>query len=429
MKFVENLDKDTFNKFVKNHPTKSHFLQSYEWGVFSHKEKKLIPYYVGLVDDEDNIIASALLLQKKLPFGYSYFYSPRGYVIDFEDKELLKTFTEELKKFTKKHKSIFVKIDPDIKLQDLDTNGDVVAGTDNFPLISYLKKLGYIHKGFSKNFENSSPRYTFRLDLTKSEDDIFESFHSTTKKILKKGNPYNLEIIKNENAKIEDFYLTMLETEKREGILNHDLNYYKEYYEYLHTNNMSDLYVVKANIEQIKNEFTQKITSLKKEIEKANNKDKYKNEEKRINLQKEFNNQLTKTEKEFEEIKDIKEKTIVLSSIITTKFNDKVWTVHGGNNSILMSLNANYLIYYEIIKDAKKENYKLIDFFGTTGDPKPTNPIYGIHLFKKRLGGEYIEFIGEFDLVTKKFMYFIFSKLIPLYRKVIRKKEKKKREE
>ena len=32
-----------------------------------------------------------------------------------------------------------------------------------------------------------------------------------------------------------------------------------------------------------------------------------------------------------------------------TKFGNKVWTIHGGNNSVLRELNANYLIYYEII--------------------------------------------------------------------------------
>ena len=121
------------------------------------------------------------------------------------------------------------------------------------------------------------------------------------------------------------------------------------------------------------------------------------------------------------------EKDIVLSSIITVKYGDKVWTVHGGNNSKLMELNGNYLCYYSIMRDAHEEGYKCMDCFGTCGyaNPDKDNPIYGIHSFKKRLGGEYTEFIGEFDLITNKFMYSMFKLLIPIYRKIKRNKNKK----
>ena len=114
MKFVENIEKEKYEKFVKNHKSKSHFLQSYAWGEFSKKCKGYNPYYVGLVDDKDKLLCAALLLEKKLPMGYSRFYSPRGFVIDFYNKELLTEFVKEIKKFVKKHKGIFIKIDPDI---------------------------------------------------------------------------------------------------------------------------------------------------------------------------------------------------------------------------------------------------------------------------------------------------------------------------
>ena len=72
------------------------------------------------------------------------------------------------------------------------------------------------------------------------------------------------------------------------------------------------------------------------------------------------------------------------------------------------------------MKDAYDAGYKYLDCFGTCGDANPdkNNPIFGIHSFKKRLGGEYTEFIGEFDLITNKFMYTAYKKLIPIYRKI-----------
>ena len=44
----------------------------------------------------------------------------------------------------------------------------------------------------------------------------------------------------------------------------------------------------------------------------------------------------------------------------------------------------------------------------------------GLHEFKKKFGGEYTEFIGEFDYITNPLMYFVFIKLVPLYRKPLK---------
>ena len=122
MKFVFDIEKERYEGFVKSN-VKSHFLQSYAWGEFSSVAKGLTPHYVG-VTENDKLIATALLLQKKLPLGYSYFYCPRGFVVDYYDINTLRFLTEEIKKYTKKYKSIFTKIDPDIiwSLKDNDYN-------------------------------------------------------------------------------------------------------------------------------------------------------------------------------------------------------------------------------------------------------------------------------------------------------------------
>lgn len=423
MQFISNVNKKDFDQFILSHSNVS-FMQSSIWGNFWSKEMKRNPYYVGIIDKKKKLIAVALLFKKKLPFGLSYFYSPRGMILDWENKGLIEMFTTELKKFAKKEKAIYIKIDPEVKLHNLDPDGNIL-NADNTSLVNFLKSLGYKHYGFNKNFEGSQPRYTFRLDLSISEEQLFQNFHPTTKKILKRGNPYQLELYKNEEATIEDFYFTMKETEKREGILYHSLEYYRNFYNSLHKENMSNLYVVKLNISNAKKINLEKQEQLKKQIAQFND-EKYKNEGKNKNKKQEYINQLTKLEKEFQEFDNIKEKEVVLSSILTVQFGDTVWTVHGGNASFLRDLNANYFIYYEIIKDAQKNKFHYIDFFGTTGDPKPDNPIYGIHLFKKRLGGEYLEYIGEFDLITKKIFYQIFSTLIPFYRQIKRNLLKRK---
>ena len=81
MEFLENVNEEEYETFVKNHK-KSHFMQSYYWGEVM-KHKHFNPHYVGLKKN-GQLVATALLLEKNLKLGYSYFYCPRGYVIDFE---------------------------------------------------------------------------------------------------------------------------------------------------------------------------------------------------------------------------------------------------------------------------------------------------------------------------------------------------------
>ena len=420
MKFIENVKKDKFENFVFNHPTKSHFMQSYYWGEVS-KAKGLIPHYVGL-EDNGKLMATALILEKKLIGKYTYFYIPRGFVTDFQNREIVEKFTKMLKEYGKKKHAIFIAIDPDIKLQDLDNDGSIInKEVNNYELVEFLKHCGWRHLGFNKNFEHREPRYSFCLDLNKNSfDEIYKNMHPTTRKILNKGNQYNLDVFIGNEDNIDDFYLTMKETALRENLICFSKNYYLNFYKVLNKQNMSDLYVVKVDINNLKEIYSSKIKNLEKEINSLDE-SKYKNKQKLENKKKDLNNNLEKVKKEFKNIKKINDDELVLSSIITVKYNKKVWTIHGGNHRLLRELNANYLLYYTIIKDAYENGYKKIDFFGTIGDPNPKDNGYGIHLFKKRLGGEYLEFIGEFNMILNKPIYILYSKVYPKIRKLKKK--------
>ena len=126
--------------------------------------------------------------------------------VGYSDKDILSSFTIKLKEFAKKKKGIYIKIDPDIKLQNLTIDGEVIEGDNNFPLVDYMKKIGYKHLGFNKAFEHNQPRYTFRLKLKDTIEEVRDGFHNTTNKVINKGNMYNLEVKKNDVKYIDDFY-------------------------------------------------------------------------------------------------------------------------------------------------------------------------------------------------------------------------------
>jgi len=250
-KLVE-LDAKKYDEYAKNHPTKSHFLQSYAWGEFAKKEKNQTPYYMGLVDSDNNILGTALLLQKHLPFGYSYFYSPRGFVIDFTKCELLKEFTSEIVKFAKSKKGIFIKIDPDLIWNSENYKGEKVEVEYNSKeIFDNLKRIGFKHLGFTKNFETNQPRYTFRIDMNKSLEEIEEAFSKTTKQRIAKAESLETKVRLGDSRDIVLFHHLMELTESRKDFVSHDLKYYQSLYEIYNKTNKMNLFIGSVDIKKI----------------------------------------------------------------------------------------------------------------------------------------------------------------------------------
>ena len=140
---LKNIEKDEFDSFVENHKTKSHFLQSLSWGEFSKIKKNLTPYYLGLVNEKDELVGATLLLEKHLPMNYTYFYAPRGFVIDYKKKELVRDMTKKIVDFAKNKKAIFVKIDPDIIKTSYDYQNEEIKNPDFEEIFNTLQAFRF----------------------------------------------------------------------------------------------------------------------------------------------------------------------------------------------------------------------------------------------------------------------------------------------
>lgn len=424
MKFITDIEKDKYEEFVKNHK-KSHFLQSYAWGEFAKKEKNLIPHYVGL-EDNNKLVATALILEKKLPLHLSYFYIPRGYVLDYDNLDILKNFTKEIKNYAKKNKAIFIKIDPDNIYHEEDNLGNTIKDNNN-ELVNKLKSLGYKHLGFTKNFETMQPRYTFRINMDKPWEEIENNFSKTTKQRIKKANDLDVNVRIGDINDINSFYNLMILTENRKDFITHNEKYYKSLYEIWNKDNSCNIFLGSIDLDEIikilekkKKELEDNLNSIPKENLSKSQKSK------KIELEK----QLDKTNNDINKYKENKKEygsNIILSAHFIIEYGNKAWVLYAGNHNILSETYTNYKTYNEHIKYYYNKGIKIYDQFGTIGDLRSDNPLLGLHEFKKKFGGNYVEFCGEFDLITNKLMYFIFTKLVPIYRNIIKKNAKKKR--
>ena len=140
----------------------------------------------------------------------------------------------------------------------------------------------------------------------------------------------------------------MEETAERENLGCNPIEYYKNFYEVLHKHNMSDLYVVKLNIKDLRKTYEDKIKDIDSRMDALNKNTKV-NPKKQENRKKELETEKNRVNKDILELDKIDCDEVVLSSIMTAKYGDKVWTVHGGNITALRYLNANYYLSAKII--------------------------------------------------------------------------------
>lgn len=424
MKFIEKIEKEKYEEFVKNHPN-SHFLQSYAWGEFAKVEKNLTPHYVGFINDNDEIVATALLLEKELPLGFTYLYSSRGFLIDYHNVELLSAFIKEVKAFAKKKKAIFIKIDPDIIYNEEDNLGNKLIENNDL-VIKNLTNLGFKHLGFTKNFETTQPRYTFQIKLDKSWNEVENNFSKTTKQRIKKANDLFVNVKTGNYDDLKSFYDLMILTENRKDFVTHNLKYYQSLYNIWNQDNSCQLFLGSIDLNKIINTQNNLLVELKKELEQLNKESLSKSEKtKKSEIEKRIE-KITSDLEKYLMIQTSHDNHLILSAHFIIEYGNKAWVLYAGNHNILSETYTNYKTYESHIKHYYDKGIKVYDQFGTIGDLSKDNPLLGLHEFKKKFGGNYIEFIGEFDYILNRAMYFVFNKLVPFYRNIIKNHAKKK---
>lgn len=404
MKFVKNIEEKEYKDFF-NKSKFSTILQTYEWGQFCIKGKNQTPYYVGVKNEKGKLLCTALLLKRKLPFNKCSFYAPRGYNIDFNNQELLSFFTKELIKFMKEEKAISITIDPEVMYQELDNSANVIPnGKNNFAIHEYLLKLGYKHAGFNKLYENEQPRYTFIIDLN---DDYQSKMNKTFLKNTRKAIKYGVEFYVGNESDLVHFNELYKKTAERDDFTGYSDEYYINFYKIFKKNNMTDIFLCKI--------FPNKVIEvIEKDLDEVNN-----------DLKKDPNNEVAKKRQE-NMLTDIafysqfkKEQEIIVSAHIMAYYQDKVVALYAGSDRDFYLTCANSYIYTEKFDYVKEQGYKSVDLFGVAGDPNTKHKnLAGIYEFKRKLGADLIEFIGQYDLIGNKFYYNFFKFTIPVYRKL-----------
>jgi lipid II:glycine glycyltransferase (peptidoglycan interpeptide bridge formation enzyme) len=324
---IQEKDKVAFNTAI------SHPLQSYEWGEFRKKTgiKVIRRGFFDLTGGGRLAKAFTLTIHKipKTPFTIGYL--PKG---DMPDQELL----NELKKIGIEERCIFIQLEPNVRQM---ANGEW-----------RMEKLGIkpaAHPLFTK--------FTFVLDLNKSEDELLKGMHSKARYNIKVAKKHGVEIIEDNSDKaFEEYWKLMQETTTRQKFYAHTKKYHRLMWETLKGRRM------------------------------ANGKWKMENLNAHLFLAK-YNRE-------------------ILTAWVLFTFKDTLYYPYGASSNEHREVMASNLIMWEAIRFGKKLGLKKFDMWGALGtSPDPKDPWFGFHNFKQKYNPEHIEFIGSYDLVINPLFY------------------------
>lgn len=428
---LKKLSEKEFKKFADKNPEIT-FYQTISW---AHLKKKngWVAHYLGL-EKNNEIIAASLILSKTLPLiKKKMFYAPRGFLIDYKNKNILKEFTTLIKKYAKKEKAIFIKIDPYVEYKEHDNNGNVVIdGLDNSSFVENLKELGYKHFGFNLMQDTVQPRWMHVIETeNKTLDDIMKEMESKTRQILRKNERSGIHTREISKEELPIFKDIMQHTSDRREFVDRPLSYYESMWDSLHDDEILKILVAEIDFKEFEKNTKEELKTNEKELKERIHK--YENNILKMNPKKyEQNNkknqeEIARLKKQLEKINEYKEKygdKKLLGGILFLIYGNEVLSLHGGTLDDVMQFQSAYTIHFNGIKYAVEHGYKRYNFYGITGDFRKENPLYGLYLFKKSFGGHVVELIGEFDYIISPFWYHTYKIAFATYHKLKNLKKK-----
>ena len=184
------VDLQRWSEFISTHP-ESHILQDGRWGElkagFGWQSQHLISGDAG-----------TQILFRKLPFGYSIAYIPKG-PVGFN-----KSLLDEIDELCRAHKSIFLKIEP------------------------FEWEPGNAWKELEKNgFVQGSPiqpRRTVAISLSVSEEDLLAGMKQKTRYNIRLAEKKDIVVRSSEDY--QSFHKMAMETGERDNFGIHSLEYY-----------------------------------------------------------------------------------------------------------------------------------------------------------------------------------------------------------
>lgn len=392
--YIKELTINEFTNYQKSHSLSSYH-QTINYGILMAENTHDYDL-IGYVDDNNTIYGASLIIIKKIG-KYLYGYAPKGFLIDYSNEYLLKKFTEDIKNYYKRKGLVFIKINPEIAIGEINTKTFQVTYNQNNNITNILINCGYKKLKDNLYFESMLPRFN---GFIKTKDFNINNIDKNTKNKIKKAIRKGLVFEKAEKKDLDIFY-NFIKHKKEKSI-----NEYKDFYTVFEKDNAVDLFLVKIdynrfliNSQQAYEEELVKNNYYNELLIKSNNP---KLINKKMNSDKtllSYKNDILEATKGLQE--NINQ---YIAGALVVKHNNKASIVMSGYDQAFKRFAPNYFLHYSII-NYYLNTYDYIDLNGMTGDFTDNNPYNGLNRFKLGFNPKVYEFIGEFDLIIDELLY------------------------
>ena len=351
------------------------------------------------VTENDEIVATALVLMRQLIPGRYLMYIPRGPVMDYSRSDLVHFYLDELKKFAKKQKAAAVRFDPCVlyrKYPYRDRNE--IHEILNRDVIYLLESCGAKHKGFTTMIEEATqPRFNAEMDVTPDYRDHLE--HRTSK-CIRAAEHKGIELREGIDQ-VHNLAVAMHYTEVRKQVALRGEDYFR---------NMMEVYGDRAicmtaslNFEKQLEKLEASIADTKVQLEGKLNK------KQRSALNQTLANDTKELEKLQEDAQRESENEIITSGILAV-YNDNLMELfYMGNHPDYLRMYSSYLLYAKCLDICVEKGIKHCSFGGIEGTLDD-----GLTLFKSNWIMNVEEYIGEFNIVIDPVIYKLFDEVYPM---------------
>lgn len=328
-----------------------------------------------VVVQRDGFRVGIQILERDFPkIGYRFFYAPRGPVMGAGcTAEDLNELFRKVEVLARERKAVFLKIDPDIPRSGLGLPSDPLPVFSD--LVGENRGADWITDHLVRNkfrkapegggFSGVQPRLVFRLDISKSEEELLQGMEQKTR--------YNIRLAEKKGVTIrvaekvqdkETFYRILVETARRDGFLIRPLKYFMD------------------------------MTECLGEAPSPG-----------------VGAQIFLAEREGKPI----------AGALALRAGPMAWYAYGASANTDRQYMPNHLMQWTLIRWAKSRGCSLYDFRAVPSNPKPEDPLYGLYRFKKGFGAQLTEFVGEYDRVYVPWLYRLWVHGWPLFKKIRRK--------
>lgn len=410
---LRELTREEFASFAKNYKDYSLY-QTSEYAALMNRQY-FETIFVGMIDDNNIMLAVAMILVQRLK-GFKYAYAPRGFLLDYNNFELLERFTHDIKKFLGRKDIIAIKISPLIIKSIYDKHKKIIYNNGNFDIIfDRLKKLDYYHLGYNNFFEAFKPRFEAIIDTSSgSPMTLFKNVKKTFRTKIRNAENEGIKIYRGSEGDLNYIF------EQTKNKYPRGSKYLQECYYQFNSSNMIDYYYAKLDTKVFLQQTQIKYQNQEVETSRLNNEvinQSGKNSNKLITQKIIADGLLEKLKKQLILATNYLKETpegIVIASAFAVKHQREIYILIDGYNENYKQFSAKHLLLWKLI-----EKYSLLGYtkfnLGGTISPNANDERYdGLREFKLHMGANIVEYIGDLELVTNSTLYFMYRQKVSL---------------